>query len=158
MTMANSYTTPPEGPFGREQIATVVGFDFGTRKIGAAAGQSLTGSAIPLAAVRQHDNRPDWDAIATLIEEWRPDTLVVGLPLNMDGSESDLSRRARRFARQLEGRFQRPVCLVDERLSTREARERLGERARKGPDPRVDSIAAVLIIESYFNEGGGQRP
>lgn len=158
MTMPNSHGTPPEGSFGREQVATVVGFDFGTRKIGVAAGQSLTGSATPLEAVRQRDNKPDWEAIAHLMEEWRPDALVVGLPLNMDASESDLSRRARRFARQLEGRFQRPVFLVDERLSTREARERLGEQARNGPDPRVDSLAAVLIIESYFNEGGGERP
>lgn len=146
------------GPFAREQIETVIGFDFGTRKIGVAAGQALTGSATPLEAVRQNDSKPDWEHIAGLLGEWRPDTLVVGLPLNMDGSESELSRRARRFARQLEGRFQLPVFVVDERLSTREARERLGGKARRGPDPRVDSVAAVLIIESFFNEGGGERP
>jgi putative Holliday junction resolvase len=155
--MANSRTTPSGDP-STQQIATVVGFDFGTRKIGVAAGQSLTGSASPLEAIRQRDSRPDWQAINAILEEWRPDALVVGLPLNMDDSESELSRRARRFARQLQGRFQLPAFLVDERLSTREARERLGARARKGPDPRVDSLAAVLIIESFFNQGGGQRP
>lgn len=143
---------------GRARIATVVGFDFGTRKIGVAAGQSLTGSATPLDAVMQRDSKPDWEAVARVLEEWQPDALVVGLPLNMDGSESELSRRARRFARQLEGRFHLPAWLVDERLSTREARERLGDGARKGPDARVDSVAAVLIIESFFAEGGGERP
>ena len=135
----------------------VLGFDFGTRKIGVASGQSLTGNAAPLAALRCRNQAPDFDAIGKLLDEWQPDALVVGLPLNMDGSESDSSSRARRFARQLEGRFNKTAWLVDERLSTREARDRLGDQYRGGADERVDSMAAVLLVESFFREGG-QRP
>lgn len=134
--------------------ATVLGFDFGTRKIGLATGQSLTGGASPLNALPCPRQSPDWAAIEALIREWQPDALVVGLPLNMDDSESELSQRARRFARRLEGRFGKPAWLVDERLSTREARERLGDDYRGGADPRVDSMAAALIIETFFRQGG----
>lgn len=138
-------------------MSTVLAFDFGTRKIGVASGQSVTGSGSPLGAIACRAQAPDFDRIAGLLAEWQPDALVVGLPLNMDGSESELSQRARRFARQLEGRFGKPVYLVDERLSTREARDRMGDQYRGGPDERVDSLAAVLMIESYFQEGG-ERP
>lgn len=137
---------------------TVIGFDFGTQKIGVASGQSLTGSGSPLPALLCPHQQIPWPAIEALLTEWSPDTLVVGLPLNMDDTESELSRRARRFARQLGGRFNIPAVMTDERLSTREAREQLeqqtGGKAKRGPDPRVDSIAAALIIETYFREGG----
>lgn len=133
---------------------SVLAFDFGTRKIGIASGQSVTGSGSPLPAIPCRQQQPDWAAIEAVIREWRPDTLVVGLPLNMDDSESELSTRARRFARQLNGRFNLPVFMVDERLSTREARDRLGDDYRGGPDARVDSLAAVLMIESFFSSGG----
>lgn len=133
---------------------SVLAFDFGTRKIGIASGQSVTGSGSPLPAIPCRQQQPDWAAIEAVIREWCPDTLVVGLPLNMDDSESELSTRARRFARQLNGRFNLPVFMVDERLSTREARDRLGDDYRGGPDARVDSLAAVLMIESFFSSGG----
>lgn len=133
---------------------SVLAFDFGTRKIGIASGQSVTGSGSALPAIPCRQEKPDWAAIEAVIREWRPDTLVVGLPLNMDDSESELSTRARRFARQLNGRFNLPVFMVDERLSTREARDRLGDDYRGGPDARVDSLAAVLMIESFFSSGG----
>jgi putative Holliday junction resolvase len=136
---------------------TVLGFDFGTRKIGVASGQSITGTGTPLTTVPCRDQKPDFECIGALIGEWQPDALIVGLPLNMDGSESESSSRARRFARQLEGRFSLPAWLVDERLSTREARQEMGASYRGGADDRVDSMAAVLIIESWFREGG-QRP
>ena len=140
-----------------ETPATVLGFDYGTRKIGLASGSALTGTGNPLPAIACPRQAPDWDAIAAHVGEWQPAALVVGLPLNMDDSESELSRRARRFARQLEGRFHLPAWLVDERLSTREARERLGENYRGGADPKVDSLAAVLIIEGFYRDGG-ERP
>ena len=134
--------------------STVLGFDFGHKKIGVASGQSLTGTASPLPALISRQQQPDWGGIEALIMEWQPDALIVGLPLNMDDSESELSARARRFGRQLNGRFGVTVWMVDERLSTREAREQMGSRAKKGPDPRVDSLAAALIIETWFSEGG----
>ncbi|MCK0536829.1 Holliday junction resolvase RuvX [Alcanivorax quisquiliarum] len=132
---------------------TVLAFDFGTRKIGAASGQSLTGSGTPLPALPCRDGIPDWQQVAALLAEWQPTLLLVGLPLNMDGTDSELAQRARRFAGRLQGRFGKPVQLIDERLSTREARERLGDGYRGGSDPRVDSMAAVLLIESFFRDG-----
>lgn len=135
---------------------TLLAFDFGTRKIGVASGQSLTGSGTPLPALPCRDGVPDWEQVARLLQEWQPDLLLVGLPLSMDDTESDLTTRARRFAGRLQGRFGKPVQLIDERLSTREARERLGDRYRGGSDPRVDSMAAVLLIECFFNDGAGE--
>ena len=135
---------------------TLLAFDFGTRKIGLASGQSLTGTGSPLPALPCREGIPDWEQVRRLLAEWQPDLLLVGLPLNMDGTDSDLSQRARRFAGRLKGRFGKPVQLIDERLSTREARERLGDHYRGGSDPRVDSMAAVLLIESFFNDGAGE--
>ena len=136
---------------------TALAFDFGTRKIGVASGQTITATGTPLPALACRQQKPDFEAIAALLSEWQPDHLVVGLPLNMDGSESESSDRARRFARQLHGRFGISTWMVDERLSTREARQQMGASYKGGPDERVDSMAAVLIIESWFREGG-QRP
>lgn len=130
----------------------LLAFDFGTKKMGAAYGQSISQSASPLAPLPVKNQQINWDAIAQLIGEWQPDLLLVGLPLNMDGSESPMSARCRRFARQLEGRFHLPTQLIDERLSSRAARERLGKPALSGRDARVDSMAAVIMIESWFNE------
>ncbi|ASK35874.1 Holliday junction resolvase RuvX [Alcanivorax sp. N3-2A] len=126
----------------------ILAFDYGTKKIGVASGNGLLGTATPLPALPCKDTQPDWDRIDALLREWRPDCLVVGLPLNMDGTESPSSERARKFARRLHGRFGARVWMVDERLSTREARERTGTR---GPDPKVDSMAAAVIAEGYLN-------
>ena len=133
---------------------TLLAFDFGTRKIGVACGQTISMSASPLPPLPVKNQQIDWQAIERLIGEWRPDLLLVGLPLNMDGSESAMSERCRRFARQLEGRFALPAQLIDERLSSRAARERLGRPALTGRDPRVDSVAAVIMMETWFNEQG----
>lgn len=129
---------------------TLLAFDHGTNKIGIASGNAITGTATPLPAIPCRDGQPDWSRVAALMEEWRPETLVVGLPLNMDGSESESSQRARKFARRLHGRFGIRVWMIDERLSTREARERTGTRRA---DPKVDSMAAAVIAEGYL--GGG---
>lgn len=137
--------------------STVLAFDYGTKKIGVASGQAITATGTPQPALHSKQQKPDFDGIEAQIRQWQPDALLVGLPLNMDGSESELSQRARRFARQLNGRFGKPVWMVDERLSTREARERLGDKYKGGADARVDSLAAVLIIEGYF-ESGGEQP
>lgn len=134
---------------------TVLSFDFGDQKIGVAVGQSLTGTASPLAALSAKNGQPQWPQVQQLIEEWAPHYVIVGLPLNMDGSPSESSRRARRFAGRLQGRFGVPARLIDERLSTREARARLGDNYRGGADPKVDSIAAALLIESFFNDDSG---
>jgi putative Holliday junction resolvase len=127
----------------------LLAFDFGTRRIGVAVGETMLRSARPLTVIDAEANVVRFAAIDRLIAEWRPARLVVGLPLALDGAEHDMSARCRRFARQLAGRFALPVDLADERLSSCEAESRL--RARGG-DARhaVDAEAAAVILQSYF--------
>lgn len=122
---------------------TVVAFDFGLRHIGCAVGQTVTGTATPIDTARADQGKPDWRHVATLLATWNPDLLIVGLPLNMDGTESDMSARARKFADQLHKRFDLPVSLVDERLTSFEA----GPSAK---DERSHADAARLIAESWL--------
>jgi putative holliday junction resolvase len=118
-------------------------FDYGTKRVGVAAGNSLTRTAQALRTVEaQGDARAA--AIAALIEEWRPDALVIGVPCHPDGAPHDNTLRARRFARQLHGRFRLPVHEVDERYTTTEA--------RAGGAVDVDAASAALILEQFFNE------
>jgi len=134
-----------------QPVRTVLAFDYGLGRIGCAAGQTLTGTGTPLAALKARDGQPDWSTVEKLIAEWRPDALLVGLPLNMDGSESDFCLRARKFARRLHGRFGLPVTMVDERLSTREAKTRTGYR-RSYRDNPVDDVAAQVILETWLSD------
>ncbi|MCB1691595.1 MAG: Holliday junction resolvase RuvX [Pseudomonadales bacterium] len=127
-----------------------MGFDFGTSKIGVAVGQHVTGTATAVGIVRSRDGIPDWSQLDKLVSEWEPDIFVVGLPLNMDGSESEMSARALKFARRLEGRYHKPAKTMDERLTTREA----SAYAEDG-EP-VDDIAARLILESWLRESPRQ--
>ena len=133
----------------RQEPATLLGFDYGTRKIGVAVGQSLTGTATPLTTLRLVQNRPDWESIRRLIEEWQPEALVVGLPFQMDDTPAEMNRKALRFARQLEGRFHLPVHMADERLTSREAWSRIGGRAMKDLES-IDAMAAKLILETWL--------
>ncbi|WP_338636151.1 Holliday junction resolvase RuvX [Erwinia persicina] len=131
---------------------TMLSFDFGTKSIGVAIGQQLTGTARPLTALKANDGVPDWNRIEALLKEWQPDRVVVGLPLNMDGTEQPLTVRARKFANRLHGRFGVQIELHDERLSTAEARAELFERGgfRALSKGSVDSLSAVIILESWF--------
>jgi len=130
---------------------TVLAFDYGTQRIGVAVGQSITGTASPLPALKANDGVPNWDHIAALIKEWQPQQLLVGLPLNMDDTESELSKRARKFANRLNGRFGLSVELWDERLSSFEARgEMLSRGMTNFKDGKVDSLSACLILEGWF--------
>lgn len=133
-------------------MKTILAFDFGTQSIGCAVGQSITGTAQGLPAFKAQDGIPNWAAIEAVIHEWAPDLLVVGLPLNMDGTEQPLTQRAKKFANRLHGRFNLPVALQDERLTTVEARAEIFARGgykalKKG---KVDGISACLILESWF--------
>jgi putative pre-16S rRNA nuclease len=136
-----------------EQTETLLAFDYGEKHIGVAVGQTLTSTANPLGTVRVVRASPDWSAISRMVKTWKPDALVVGLPLNMDGSEQKVTRRARRFRDELLGRYCLPVHLVDERLTTREARDRLASAGRAGSADHP--VAAQIILESWLNE---QRP
>ncbi len=128
----------------------ILGFDYGTHKIGIAVGQTLTGTANPLTTLTQVKHKPDWDGINALIAEWHPQALVVGLPFQLDDQESEIAELAKRFSRQLHGRYQLPVHMMDERLTSREAWSILGKEANKDAC-LVDSMAAKLILETWFS-------
>ncbi len=133
-------------------IKTLLAFDYGTKNIGVASGQTLTGSANIQAPLKAKEGIPDWNQVEKLLKEWQPDLVLVGLPLNMDSSESEFSARARKFANRLHGRFGVKVQMVDERLSSFEAKSEVMERggSRDYKNNPVDSIAARLILEAWL--------
>ena len=131
----------------------LLGFDFGTRRIGVAVGQQLTGVATPLVTLKNRDGAPDWEAIGRLLAEWQPTALVVGRPLNMDGSEQEMTRLARRFGNRLAGRYNLPVYTMDERLTSYEAEQRLGNRENLySMKSDVDSMAAQIILQAWLDQ------
>jgi putative Holliday junction resolvase len=135
--------------------ATVLAFDFGERRVGVAIGNTLVRHARALATIDAQATEARFAAITSLIEEWRPDALVVGVPLHADGSEHAMTRRARRFARQLAERFRLPVAEADERYTTQEAAS-LVKQARGGRAGREqrDAVAAQVILQAWLDEGG----
>ncbi len=145
-------TGPSESP---PREATVLAFDFGTQRVGVAVGNTLVRAAHPLATIARERTDERFAAIDALIADWRPQRLVVGLPVHADGTPHGMTARARRFARQLEGRFKLPVSLVDERHTTEDAEARLAADGRGGRRARADrdAVAAQLILQAYFDDG-----
>ena len=138
-------------------VITVIGFDYGARRIGVAVGNRISGSARALDVVSNGANGPDWSRIAALLREWHPDALLVGLPLMLDSSEQPNSVAARAFGAALTERHELPVLLVDERLSSREASQRFAERRADGTAKRkhavaLDAVAAEIIVERWLRE------
>ncbi len=133
---------------------SALAFDFGTQRIGVAFGQSVTGTASAVTVLKARDGQPRWNEMAQLVEQWKPDVFLVGLPYNIDGTVSELLGRAEKFARRLQERFDKPCYGMDERLSSREAIERLVEAntARTVRKTAIDHIAAQIILENWFNE------
>lgn len=133
---------------------SVLAFDFGLKRIGVAVGEWETRCAHPLDTIVEEANDRRFSRIAALVGEWRPVELVVGLPLSLEGETHALTRRCRRFANQLHGRFNLPVHLVDERLTSAEAETRLREAGVHGERRRraVDSLAAQRILDDYFEQ------
>jgi len=132
----------------------LMAFDFGTNKIGIATGQTITQTAQPLDPIAADSGQPNWDKLNAIIQQWKPEALVVGLPLNMDGSEQPVTLAAKKFARRLHGRFGLPVVEQDERLTTVDARAEIFQREGiKGIQSRsIDSLAACLILESWLQQ------
>ena len=126
------------------QIDIVFGFDFGTKRIGIAIGNTLTGQAQALAVIAAQDNAARFGRIGALIKQWTPTKLVVGLPLHPDGAEHEMTARARRFANQLHGRFSLPVQLVDERYSSAVIDAKRFDV--------IDAQAAAIILQQYFDD------
>ena len=141
----------PESGLSREYI---LGFDFGLRRIGVAIGQTATDTASSLETI-SHAQEPDWAAINRLVKEWKPTTLLVGLPLCPEGEDTDMSKAARRFGAALQKRFSLQVAYADERLSSHAARDRFIElRAsgslRRKAGKRLDAMAAQIILENWL--------
>ena len=136
------------------RIRSVLAFDFGLVQIGVAVGNTLLRTTQPLAILRAKAGIPDWQALEQLVQDWQPDLLLVGDPLNMDGSDSELCERARKFARRLHGRLGLPVTMVDERLTSFEAKQVSREQGHRGDYKRrpIDSQAAELVLQSWLNE------
>jgi len=133
-------------------IQQVLGFDFGEKRIGIASGQSITCSSNPVTTLTSKNNKPDWAAIETLISEWKPDALIVGLPYYLDGTKSDMTERAEKFSRQLEGRFRLPVYTHNEALSSFEAEQFLQDKKKQHNKQDIDKIAAAIIVQSWLEQ------
>lgn len=138
-------------------MSCAFGFDVGSKITGVAIGSRFTASARALAILNMHDDVPDWSRLDMLRREWQPDTLVVGLPLTLDGAEQAASRRARHFATQLQARYELPVVLVDERHSSQEAAQRFASARALGLKRRrdaaaIDAEAAAIVLERWLGE------
>ena len=125
---------------------TLLCFDCGIKRIGTAVGQTITSTATALEIIKTINNKPDWNSITRLIDEWGPDLLIVGKPYQLDGSRQEMTDIAERFSRQLEGRYQIKVEMIEEQLSSYEARRELKSTYD------LDAVAARLILETWLSE------
>ncbi len=135
-------------------MSCILAFDYGLKSIGVAVGQRLTGTASTLKALKAVDGTPDWIQIEALLKEWQPELVVVGLPLNMDGTEQPFTARVHKFINRLHGRFGVKVQAHDERLTTVESRAELFSQGgfKKLSKDAVDCFSAKLILESWFEQ------
>lgn len=149
--LTEAHSEPASSP------GTCLCFDYGSKRIGTAVGEAQLQSSRPLEVVRNVNGTPDWNAIDTLIEQWQPGDLVVGWPLTEDGEEQGITHHVRGFIKRLKKRYALPVHLADERFSSMAAQEVIreqrssGQRRRKTRHGDVDTVAAALILELWFN-------
>lgn len=143
-------------------VQTVLGFDYGISKMGIALGNTLTQTATPLRQFAMKNGQPDWAALLALISEWQAQQVIVGLPLNMDGTDSELGNRAKKFARRLNHELKAahiacPVTLADERLTSREAKRLAWEYGLiKHEHEPIDAIASAIMLGSWLRHGQGE--
>lgn len=140
-------------------MSTVIAFDFGLKRTGVAIGNTLMGSSTPECTLTGKNDQPDWQGISKLIDAWHPSQIVVGLPVELDGSESPLNKRIVRFCNQLNGRYNLPVDQENEQFTSIEAAERLKQlrqsgRKKKVQKEEVDKIAASIILENWMRKNG----
>ena len=133
--------------------STVLCFDFGEQRVGVAVGEHTLTNANPLMVIDNESNEARFTIISQLIKEWQPKLLIVGLPLSLDGSETNVTQLCKKFARRLNGRFNLPVMLIDERYSSVEASDLLKQAGIKGLAQKtmLDQVAAQTILQSYFD-------
>jgi putative holliday junction resolvase len=132
---------------------TVLAFDFGEKRIGVAVGETILKAAHAHTTIEAETNEVRFSHIARLIEEWKPSLLIVGLPTHLDGSAHQLTQLSKKFAQRLEGRFNLPALMIDERLTSAEAAQQLSIRGVKARDQKamIDAVAAQVILQSYFD-------
>lgn len=157
--MSSEPTAPaPDASIAAASIrrdGTVLGFDVGSRRIGVAVGSSFGHGARAVAVVDVHPHGPDWHAVERLHKEWRPDGMIVGDPMTLDGGDQAARVRAFAFARELQLRFKLPVVLIDERMSSIEAAQRFADdraagRKRRRDAEALDAVAAAIIVERWL--------
>ncbi len=136
-------------------MSTYLAFDFGTQSIGVAVGQTITATAQPLEAIKARDGIPNWEIVKDVYAQWQPQQCIVGIPYNMDGTEQEMTLRARKFANRLSNQCRCKVIMVDERLTTTDAKSRLFELGgyKKLTKGKVDSVSACVIFESWYEQG-----
>lgn len=149
----NADNLPASTAGSPQHKGTALGFDFGEKRIGVALGEHLLGIAHPLTTISTEINNERFTKIEALIQEWHPEVLVVGLPMSLDGEAHQLTHLCQKFARRLEGRFNLPVVMVDERLSSAEASQSLKQIGIGGRKQKsmIDQVAAQHILQSYFD-------
>ncbi len=138
-----------------EESEIVMAFDYGLRNIGIAIGQNITKSASTFYALKAKEGKPDWIKLDTIVEEWQPDLFIVGDPFNMDGTKSNFQKRISKFSSELKKRYEISVHMMDERLTTKEAKERINNESN-GLNGSVNkhSISAQIILEDWFRSIG----
>jgi putative Holliday junction resolvase len=141
-------------PEASKRSQPLLGFDYGERRIGVAVGYLETGHTHPLTTLIARNDQPDWDEVSRLLQEWKPKALVLGLPLNMDGSDNPMTAKARKFGNRLNGRYNLPVHMVDERLTTHLASQALFNSGVSASKQRsvIDQLAAQQILQTYITE------
>lgn len=135
-------------------ITTVLGIDYGLKRIGIASGQTITGSATPITTLEQNNGSPDWDALEQLITQWKPQALIVGIPYYLDGKENDMTKIVEAFCLELEQRFPIPVFKINEALSSYEAEQTLKKNTKIGKHNKheIDKMAAAIIVQNWLDQ------
>lgn len=141
-------------PVSSEKITSVLGFDYGKKRIGIATGQTITHTATPCKTLNQVEGNPDWQAIESEIRQWKPQVLIVGMPYHTDGGENKMTSAVRQFCYELGKRFKLPVIEVNEALSSSQAEEILKEKVKIGKHNKheVDKMAAAIIVQRWLNQ------
>ena len=135
-------------------ITTVLGIDYGLKRIGIATGQTITGSASPITTLNQINGSPDWNALEQIIAQWKPQALIVGMPYYLDGKENDMTKIVEAFCLELEQRFPLPVFKINEALSSYEAEEMLKKNTKIGKHNKheIDKMAAAIIVQNWLDQ------
>ena len=135
-------------------ITSVLGIDYGLKRIGIATGQTITRSATPITTLNQINGNPDWNSLEQLVSQWQPQALIVGMPYHLDGKENDMTKIVEQFCLQLEQRFALPIYKISEVLSSYEAEQTLKKTTKIGKHNKheIDKMAAAIIVQNWLDQ------